>query len=87
MHIHSRWLPHEAGWENVKCAKLSSRQKGGYYTIYFDFLNTFLVTTWFYMLFIVLMSSVLFYNVENSKNKELDWVGVQTFGSVNIVAA
>jgi hypothetical protein len=31
--------------------------------------NTFLVTTWFHMCyFIVLMSSLLFYNVENSTN-------------------
>jgi hypothetical protein len=35
------------------------------------FFNTFLVTTWFHMCyFIVLMSSLVFYNLENSKNKE-----------------
>ena len=40
----------------------------GSYKIYFELFNTFLVTTWFHMwYFIVLMSSVLFYNVENSK--------------------
>ena len=38
---------------------------------YFDLFNPFLVTTWFHMCyFIVFMSSLLFYNVENSKNKE-----------------
>jgi hypothetical protein len=32
--------------------------------------NTFLVTTWFHMCyFIVLMSSLFFYNVENSQNQ------------------
>jgi hypothetical protein len=39
----------------------------------------FLVPTWFHMCyFLVLMSSLFFYNVENSKNKEktLEWVGV-----------
>ena len=41
------------------------KAKGGYLK------NTFVVTTWFHMCyFIVLMSSLLFYNVENSKNKE-----------------
>ena len=42
-------------------------------------LTLVLVTTWFHMCyFIVLMSSLFFYNVENSKNKEkpLEWVGV-----------
>ena len=39
--------------------------------IYFDLFNTFLVTTWFHTCyFIVLISSVSFYNVENSPNKE-----------------
>ena len=68
---HSRW-----SWltECQKCAKLSSRQNMAIwrlkYKIYFDLLNTFLFTTWFHMCyFIVLMSALLFYNVENSKNK------------------
>uniref|UniRef100_A0A674C5R4 Uncharacterized protein n=1 Tax=Salmo trutta TaxID=8032 RepID=A0A674C5R4_SALTR len=40
------------------------------YKIYLDSFNTFLVTTRFRMCyFIVLMSSLLFYNVENSTNK------------------
>ena len=39
--------------------------------IYFDLFNTFLVKTrGVRCYFIVLMSSLLFYNVENSKNKE-----------------
>jgi hypothetical protein len=41
------------------------------YKIDFDMFNTFLVTTSFHMCyFIVLSSSLLFYNVENSPNKE-----------------
>ena len=50
------------------------KAKGGYFEesqiyIFFDLL--LLVTTLFHMCyFIVLMSSLLFYNVENSKNKE-----------------
>ena len=48
------------------------KAKGGYFVesqIYFDLFNTFLVTTWFHMCyFIVLMSSLLFYNVGNSTN-------------------
>jgi hypothetical protein len=68
--MHSRWLPHEAGWKNAECAKMSSRQrvatlKNPKYKIYFDLFNTFLVTTWFHLCyFIVLMISLLFYNVE-----------------------
>ena len=46
------------------------KAKGGYFEesqIYFDLFNTFLVTSGFHMsYFIVLMSSLLFYNVENS---------------------
>ena len=48
---------------------------GGYlkeYKIYFDLINTFLVTTRVYMwYFIVIMSSLLFYNVEN-KGQNVD---------------
>ena len=56
---------------------------GGYFEeseIYLDLFNTFLVTTWFHMYFIVLMSSILFYNVENS-NIPGPWMSrcVQTF--------
>jgi hypothetical protein len=60
------------------CVKLSSRQrvatlKNLKYDIYFDLFNTFFD---YYMIlhdmcyFIVLMSSLLFYNIEHSKNKE-----------------
>jgi hypothetical protein len=42
--------------------------------IYLKLFTTFLVTTWFHMCyFIVLMSSLLFYNVKNSKDKENPW--------------
>ena len=76
----SRLLEKHSSWswlrECQECAKLSSRQwvatlKNLKYKIFFDLCNTFLVTTWFHMCyFIVLMSSPLFCNVENSKNKE-----------------
>jgi hypothetical protein len=62
--------------ECQECAKLPSRQrvatlKNLKYRIYFVSFNTFLVTSWFHMCyFIVLMSSLLFYNVENSKIKK-----------------
>ena len=63
-----------------ECAKLSLGQrvatlKNLKYKIYF------LVSAWFHMCdFIVLMSSLLFYNVENSKDKEKPWnVKVSTF--------
>ena len=67
--------------ECQECAKLSSRQrvatlKNLKYKIHFDLFHTFLVTTWFRMYyFIVLMSSLLFYNVENIffLNKEKPW--------------
>ena len=70
---HSRW-----SWlrEYQECVKLSSRQrvatlKNLKYQTYFYLFNTFLVTTWFHLCyFIVLMSSLLFYNVEYSKNNE-----------------
>ena len=77
----------EAGWENAKCAKLSSRQmvatlKNLKYKIHFDLFSTFSVTTWFYMCyFIVLMSSLLFYDVEISKNK-LEIVGPNLTGTI-----
>ena len=49
----------------------------------FRFFNTFLVTTWFHKCyFIVLMSSLLFYSVENSKNKE-KLVGTVEVGSLH----
>ena len=66
-----------------RVCKAVIKAKGGYlrnlkYKISFDLFNTFLVTTWFHMCyFFVLMSSLLFYNVESSKNKEkhlhLEW--------------
>ena len=72
--MHSKWLPHEAGWENAKSVQSCHQVKGGYFEesqIYVDSFNTFLVTTWFHMCyFIILMSSLLFYKVEKSKNKE-----------------
>jgi hypothetical protein len=60
--------------EFQESAKLSSRQrmatlKNLKYKIYFDVFNTFLVTTWIHMGYlIVVMSSLLFYTVENSKH-------------------
>ena len=69
-------IPHKSGWENAKCAKLSSRQRVAtlnnlkYKNIFWCF-NTFLLTTWFHMCYLIVsMSSLLFYNVEHSKNKE-----------------
>ena len=87
----SRLLEKHSRWNRLRecqeCAKLTSKQrvatlKNLKYYIYFDLFNTFLVTTWFHMCyFTVLMSSLLFYNVENSLNKikKLEWAGVQTF--------
>jgi hypothetical protein len=66
--------------ECQECAKLSSRQrvatlKNLKYKIYFDLFNSFVITTRCHMCnFKYLMSSLLFYNVENSKNKALEWV-------------
>jgi hypothetical protein len=57
-------------------AMLSSRQsvatlKTLKYKIYFDLFNPFLVTTGFHMCyFIVLMSSLLFYNVEKKQSRK-----------------
>ena len=70
-----RWLT-----ECQECAKLSSRQrvatlKNLKSKIYLDLFNTFLVTTWFHMCYlIVLMSSLLLYNIENSKIKKNPWM-------------
>ena len=68
----SRLLENHSGWswlrECQECAKLSSRQTGATLKNLF---NTFLLTTWFHMYYlIILISSLFFYNVENSKNKE-----------------
>ena len=72
----SRLLEKHSSWswlrECQECANLSSRQmvatlKNLKYNIYFDLFNTFLVTTWFHMCYFIV---VIFYNVENSKNKE-----------------
>ena len=60
-----------------RVCKAVIKAKGGYlknlkYKMHFDLFNTFLVTTWFHMCyFLVLMSLLLFYNVEN-KDKPLD---------------
>ena len=65
-----------------RVCKAVIKAKGGYFEepqIYNVLFSTFLVTTWFHMYYlIVLTSSLLFYNVVNSKNKEktLEWVGV-----------
>jgi heme/copper-type cytochrome/quinol oxidase subunit 2 len=63
--------------ECQECAKLSSRQmvailKNLKCKIYFWFVKILVgVITWFHVCyFIVLIYSLLFYNVENSKNKE-----------------
>ena len=73
-------IPHEAGWENAKSVQNCHQGKGWLlWRIYSDLFNTFLVTTSFHMCyFIVLMSSLLFYNVENSTKSRntLEWVGV-----------
>jgi hypothetical protein len=59
-----------------RVCKAVIKAKGSYltnlkYKIYFDLFNTFFGANGFHMCyFIVLMSSLLFYNVENSKNKE-----------------
>ena len=58
-----------------RVCKAVIKANGGYFEesqIYFDLSNTVLAPTLFYMhYFIVLMSSLLFYNVKkNSKNKE-----------------
>jgi hypothetical protein len=48
------------------------------YKIYFDLFNFLMFNTYGYFYFLVLMSSLLFYNVENSKKerKTLECVGV-----------
>ena len=72
----SRLLEKHSSWSWMReCQEhknMSSRQRvATLKKIYFDLFNTFLVTTWFHMCyFIVLMSSLLFYNLENSTNKE-----------------
>ena len=77
-------IPHEAGWENAKSAKLSSRQKGATLEnlkYIFICLTNFWLLRFHMCYFIVLMSSLIFYNIENSlkKRKTLEWVGVQTW--------
>ena len=78
--MHSSWQPHEPGWENAK--SVQSCQGNGWLllSIYNKKIYiTFFETTWFQMCyFIVVMSSLLFYNVENKKNH---WMSscVQTF--------
>ena len=82
-------IPHEDGWENAKSVQICHQGKGWLrtlknlkYKIHLDLFNTFLVTTWLHMCyFIVLMSSLLFYNVGNSKIKKNPRMSrcVQTF--------
>ena len=74
--MNSGWLSHEAGWEIIKSVQRCHQRKrvatltNLKYQIYFNLLNTFC----FHMCyFIVLMSSLLFYNVENSKHEEKPW--------------
>ena len=70
--------------ECQECAKLSSRKRVANWRIsnikyILICLTLFLVTTWFRVCyFIVLMSSLLLYNVENSKKlrETFEWVGV-----------
>ena len=78
-------IPGEASWENAKSVQSYQQGKRRHFRgnlkskIYLDLFNTVLVTTWFYMCyFIVLMSSLLFYNVEivKKKAKTVEWVGV-----------
>jgi hypothetical protein len=73
---HSRCIPGEAGWEIAKSVQSCPQGKGWPFEESF---STVLVTTWFHMgYFIVLMSSLLLYNLENSKKwrKTLERVGV-----------
>ena len=64
MEMHSRWLPHEAGWENAKSVQSSHLKYIWICSALFQLLHDSMCY------FIVLMSS-LFYNVEKSKNKEI----------------
>jgi hypothetical protein len=55
---------------------------------HFDQFNTFLLTTWFHMCyFIVLVYSLLFYNVDNYNTfrKTFEWVGVSKLDSFRIL--
>ena len=68
-------IPGEAGWENAKSVESCHQDKAWLLwrisNIKYILINPFLVTTWLYMCyFIILMSSLLFYNAENSTNKE-----------------
>jgi hypothetical protein len=77
------YIQWETSWlrEYQESAKLSSRQRWLLCLTLFGFLHDSMCY------FIVLMSSLLFYNVENSKNKEiLEWVGVSKLltGTVHI---
>ena len=63
--MHSRWLPHEAGWEDVKSVKSCHQGKGWLFWRISNIkyiLICLTLTTWFHTCyFIVLMSSLLFY--------------------------
>ena len=69
--MHSRCLPHEAGWENAKSVQSCHQGKGlllwriSNIKYIFICFNTLLVSTWFHMCYlIVFMSSLLFYYVD-----------------------
>ena len=57
-----------------RVCKALIKAKGGYFEvskIYLDLFKTFLVTKLFHMCYLIIfMSSLLFYSVENYKNKE-----------------
>ena len=72
--MHSRWLPREAGWENAKSVQSCHQGKGWLFkesqieNIYLVCLTLFCLIHDSMCYFIVIfMSSLLFYNVENSK--------------------
>ena len=86
-------IPGEAGWENAK--SLQTCHQGKEWLLwrisnirYIYLFNPFLLTTWFHLCYFkVLIFSLLFYNVENSKQtKTCEWVGVSKLltGSIYI---
>ena len=59
--------------ERMPVCKAVTKAKGDYFEesqIYFDLFTTLLVTCFHICFFIVLMSTLLFYNIENSTNNE-----------------
>ena len=70
-------IPGEAGWENAKSVQNCHQGKRWLlwrisYQIYFDLLNTFLVTTWFYVLF----HSFNVFTIILQCRKTLEWVSM-----------